>query len=63
MTPWSKKSRKMERAIKPVTKGKKEKIHLFSPTLRKISRQRTDRKTKNSKHYLTSRNQKLKKRT
>ena len=63
MTPLSTKSRRMERAIKPVTKEKKERIHSFSPTLRKISRLRTDRKTKNSKHCLTSRNQKLKKRT
>jgi len=46
-----------------VTKEKKERIPSFSPTLRKISRQRTDRKTKNSKHYLTSRSRKLKKRT
>ena len=52
----------MERAIKLVTKEKKEKIHSFSPTLKKISKPRTDRKTKNSKHCPTSRNQKLKKR-
>ena len=61
--PLSKKSRRMERAIKLVTKEKKKKkIHSFSPTLKKISKPRTDRKTKNSKHCPTSRNQKLKKR-